>query len=208
MALIDRDAAIEALPAMSEFRPIMLEAWDEWLHLPAKFRSKMSPSARAMAVHDLIIDSATRRLSGFARVFDKAGLKLFVFDDAICMRFKKHDEDLASRNQPTQQVKDFLGQQQLEGVPAIHNLEAGYILDSSETTIVSTNLVCPNGRRNRPFWHVELRDEGYQCEVTDIFDRSKPAEEEQDTQPGSRWKSRESGIVIPFKRIVKPDDQS
>ena len=209
MPLIEQDVAVEALPAMAEFRPIMLEAWAEWLDLPASFRSKMSASARAFSVHDLMVDFAIRRLSRFARVWDKAGLKLFVFADTISIRIKKHDEDLASRNQPTRQVKALLGQQPLDGVPAVHHLEMGYVLDASQTAISSTNLVCPNGHGNRPFWHIELKDEGYQVEVTDLFDRSRSAQDETETESdsGSRWKKRESGIVIPFKRTVDPDGQ-
>lgn len=208
MALIERDDAIEALPEIAEFRPIFLEAWNEWLEQPAKFRSKMTTGARATVVHDLVVEAAARTLGSTTRIVDKSGLKLFVFGQ-ICVRFKKHDADLASRNQPTQQVKDFLGQEQLDGVPAIYNLEAGYVLDASETAVVATNLVCPNGHRNRPYWSIELQDEGYQFDVTDLFDRSRPAPQgEPEESSGSRWKSRESGIVIPFKRIVKPDDQS
>ena len=194
-------------PAMAEFRPIMLEAWNEWMALPAGFRAKMTPSARAFAVHDLMVDAAIRSLTEMARILDKSGLKLFVFEDTIAIRIKKHDDDLASRNQPTRQVKDFLGQRQLDGVPAVHHLEMGYVLDPSQTEITSTNLVCPNGHGNRPYWHIELQDEGYQVEVTDLFDRSRNEQEEPESETGARWKQRDSGVVIPFKRIVKPDGQ-
>lgn len=208
MSLIERDVAIDALPSMAEFRPIMLEAWAEWMELPAIYRSKMTASARAFSVHDLMVDLAVRRLSPFASIFDRAGLKLFVFADTISIRIKKHDEDLASRNQPTKQVKAFLGQQQLNGVPAVHNLEMGYVLDPSQTAIASTNLVCPNGHGNRPYWHIELKDEGYQFDVTDLFDRGHNTQDGTDSDSGSRWKKRESGIVIPFKRTADTDDQS
>jgi hypothetical protein len=204
MALIEREAAIDALPQLSEFRPILLEAWEEWLEQPPRFRSKMTGSARATIVHDLIVDRASRRLGQLARLFDKAALKLFVFEERICVRFKKHDQDLSSRNQPTQQVKDFLGQRPLEGIPAVHHLEVGYVLDASETQVVSTNLICPNGHKNRPYWHVELKDEGYQCEVTDLFDQGVPPEDHERVETGARWKTRDSGVVIPFKPIVKP----
>lgn len=204
MALIEREAAIDALACMAEFRPILLEAWEEWLEQPAKFRVKMTGGARATIVHDLIVGIASHRLSGVARVFDKAALKLFVFGEQICIRFKKHDQELAPRNQPTKQVMDFLGQRPLDGVPAVHHLEVGYVLDPSETQVVSTNMVCPNGHKNRPYWHVELKDEGYQCDVTDLFDSGLPPDGDSHSEEGSKWKSRESGVVIPFTRIVKP----
>jgi hypothetical protein len=210
MPLIERDVAVDALPVLAEFRPIMLDAWAEWMELPASFRSRVTASARAFSVHDLMVDLAARRLSAFARIIDKTGLKLFVFADTISIRIKKHDEDLTSRNQPTEQVKALLDQQQLEGVPAVHHLEMGYVLDPSQTAIASTNLVCPNGRGNRPYWHIELKDEGYQFQATDLFDRSRNAQQESESVSGagSRWKKRESGIVIPFKRTVDPDGQS
>ncbi|MFZ5635613.1 MAG: hypothetical protein ACOY82_03400 [Pseudomonadota bacterium] len=204
MPLIERDSALDALPEISEIRPVFLESWDQWMAQPPEFRSKMTPTARAAVVHDLVIDNAARVFASTARIFDKSGLKLFVFGD-ICLRFKKHDRDLASRNQPTKQVKDFMGQRALDGVPAVYNLEAGYVLDPTETEIESTNLVCPKGHMNRPYWSVELHDEGYQFEVADLFDQSnKPAPvDDSEESNGSRWRTRPSGIVIPFKRIVK-----
>lgn len=206
MPLIERDIAINALPTLSEFRPVMLEGWKEWLRQPPKFRSKMTSSARASIVHDLMVDAAARRFVDHAKLIDKSGLKLFVFNDFICVRIKKHDEELLSKNQPTLQVRNFLGQQQIEGVPSIYNLEMGYILDASQTEIIATNLICPNGYRNRPYWCVELKDEGYLYNVTDIFDPAYSSEGEERTESGARWKTRESGVVIPFKRILKSDD--
>jgi hypothetical protein len=203
MPLIERDAAIDALSEISEIRPIFMESWKQWLEQPAGFRSKMTPTARAAVVHDLVIDNAAKKFASSAHIVDKSGLKLFVFGD-ICLRFKKHDRDLASRNQPTKQVKDFMGQRVLDGVPAVYNLEAGYVLDETETEIEATNLVCPKGHKNRPYWAIELHNEGYKCEVTDLFDKSKPTPSDgSEESNGSRWKTRPSGIVIPFKRIVK-----
>lgn len=207
MPLIEREEAIETLPEMAEFRPIMMEAWGEWMNLPASFRAKMTPSARAFGVHDLMVDLAARRLADSARIIDKAGLKLFLFRDIISVRIKKHDDELVSRNQPTSQVRALLAQECLDGVQAVHHLEMGYVLDRSQTEIVATNLVCPKGRSKAPYWHIELKDEGYQFEVTDLFDNFPIPDSNDQPEATSRWKKRDSSVVIPFKRIVKPNDQ-
>ncbi len=193
-SLPDRNTVLDELSELSELRPAMVEAWDRWGALSPEFRVDMNDSARATIIQRLIVSAALKRLPT-ANVHIKAHLVIFAVGN-YAIRFKKLDEELISRNQDTTQVRQFMGQIALEGIPTTHNLEAGYVLNPLGTEIASTNLVCPNGYKNPPYWNIELHDVGYELsEVQDLFaDRSEPREEEK----GARWKSRESGVIIPF----------
>lgn len=194
MQLIEHTSAIQELsPYLRLIRDSMTGGWEMFTGLPSKYRIAMSPSARAHVVHDFTIDCASKILTA-ARIFDKATLKLFVFD-SICLRFKKFDGLLTSRNQPTSQVKAFRGQQQLDGVTGVHNLEAGYTLDEFEQSISSLHIVCPNGRTN--YWEMELLEEGISTPVVDMF-----SDTSEDVDPGSkpvRYRRKKSGVIIPFE---------
>lgn len=197
-----RNKVIDDLPELSVLRTIMLESWHRWMtEIPPVTRIDLCDSARAFVVHSFIKAAAIKHFGSTAKPFDKSKLKLFVIGE-YAIRFKKHDAELVSRNQETKQVKNFMQQLPLTGVPATFNLEAGYVLDSAGTEIISTNLVCPNGYKNRPYWHVELHDDGYELsDIEDLFPEN-PLPEDADT--GARWKRRDSGVVIPFTRTKKP----
>lgn len=198
-SLPSRDQVLDELPEMSEFRPIMTEAWQRWQdEIKPETKIDLTDSTRAFAVHNFIVAIAAKRLDGAATLHDKSKLKLFTIRN-YAIRFKKHDNDLISSNAETKQVKRYMGQMQLSGIPATFNLEVGYVLDPLGTNIVSTNLVCPNGYKNQPYWHIELHDDGYELsDVVDLFEPNDPppVNEEQ----GARWRRRDSGVIIPFTR--------
>ena len=203
--LPEREKVAADLPEMAEFRPAMLDAWNRWRALDAKARVDLTGSARAIIMHDFIIAEVAKRLGDTATLHDKAFLKVFAIR-GYSIRFKKHDVELVSRNQETKQVRAFMGQMPLDGIPTMYNLEVGYVLDGLGTEVVSTNLVCPNGYGNQPYWHIELHDEGYEFgEERDLFPLEPGPEHEQEER-GARWKRRESGVIIPFERISKRRD--
>lgn len=205
MSLLEHDDAVLALGEyFPEIRASIVDGWRGWTGLPDKQRAEATPGTRAAFVHDLIVAAACRRIPS-APVMDSAGLKLFIFSGAIAIRFKKLDDGLCTRNQPTRQSIGFNGQQELEGIPAKHNLNAGYVLDPLEVAIVSIHLVCPNG--DKPYWAIELHEAGYECKVLDLFEHdgnhnnSVPGDE-----PGpARWRRKESGVIVPFDRHVRDD---
>ena len=202
--LPSRDQVLDELPEISELRPIMLRAWERWVdEIGPGTRKDLTDSTRAFMVHDFIVTEAVRSLDGIAKVHDKSALRLFTIRN-YALRFKKLDNELMSRNQETSQVKAFMGQLPLDGIPAVHNLEVGYVLDRLGTEVVSTNVVCPNGYKNPPHWHIELHDEGY--ELSDVIDMfpDGPSPNQMDTlEYGAQWKRRESGVIIPFSRNNK-----
>lgn len=201
-SLPSRDMVLDELPEMAEFRPIMLEAWQRWQdEIDPATKIDLTDSTRAFAVHNFIVAGAAKRLDGVAITHNKAKLRLFAIRNYL-IRFKKHDADLISSNVETRQVKRFMSQMPLSGIPTMFNLEAGYVLDALGTKIVSTNLVCPNGFKNQPYWHIELHDDGYELsEVVDLFDSPDAGAAAVDTEEqGSRWRRRDSGVIIPFAR--------
>jgi len=194
MALVEHSTAIQELnPYLELIRDSMVGGWAMWDELPSKHRVAMSSSARAIVVHDFTIECASKLLTD-AKVFDISALKLFVFNNKFSLRFKKFDGSLSSRNQPTQQVRSFRSQEQLPGVPAMHNLEAGYVLDGLGQNISSLHVVCPNGSSN--YWGLELLEEGVSTAFVDMFDASN-----NEADPGSepaKYRIKKSGVIIPF----------
>lgn len=202
--LPDREKVIADLSELPDFRPAILAAWERWRKRDPRELLDLNDSARAMMVHCFIVAEAAKRLAGRAQRHDKAGLVVFAIRD-YSIRFKKLDAQLVSRNQETEQVKAYMQQRQLDGIPTLWNLEVGYVLDKIGIEVASTNLVCPNGYKNEPYWHIELHDEGYQLgEIQDLF---APENQPDDSEPlRAQWKRRDSGVIIPFNRKSKSDD--
>ncbi len=201
--LPNRDQVVADLPELADIRPAIVAAWNRWAKFDPADKKDITDSARAAVVHSFIISEATKNLGGAATVYNRYGLVVFEIR-GYAIRFKKHDEQLLSRNQETRQVRDFMGQQPLEGVPSVWNLEAGYVLDRIGSSIVSTNVVCPNGFKNEPYWHIELHEQGY--ELSAVHDLFAPENQPEQGEPqGSRWRRRDSGVIIPFSRGRKID---
>lgn len=204
MSLIAVEEAKQKMePRFAGIRSSILDGWSEWLAMPAKQRAELTSRSRASNVHDFIVAAACRHLTD-AQVMDKSDLKLFVFDESICLRFKKFNDELCTSNQPTKQVELFRRQRPLDGVPAKHNLEAGYVLDSAELSIRGIHLVCPNG--NKPYWAIDLLDDDYGSPIVDLFGPDgggAPEGEPGSEEKPSRYRRKDSGVVVPFKQDDK-----
>lgn len=172
MALIERDEALAILGEhLGPFYRFIDGAWDDYGKYPLDLRIEHSARSRASLVHDHIVARATRYATNATsvRVADVNGLHLFVFEARIAIRFKKLDELLRTRNQPTQQVQRFKAQMELPGIEASHNLEAGYILSEDQQQISAVHLLCPSG--TGVYWDV-LLTEGTQIGIVqDLFER-------------------------------------
>ena len=196
MKLIEHTSALEILGSnLKLIRESMVGGWNMWKKMPAEHRMALGANARASVIHDFTIDCASKLLTD-AKIFDKSYLKLFVFSNIICLRFKKFDTLLNSSNQPTSQVKAFRSQEQLDGLPTIHNLEAGYTVNEIEQSIIGFHIVCPNGKSN--YWEMELLEVGVTTPVVDLFNEEDLANEP-DSEP-VRYRRKKSGIVISFEK--------
>jgi len=200
MALVNHSTAIQEMNSyLSLIRSSLLGGWAMWEELPDRHRMAMNPSARAAAVHSFIIDCASRMLLE-ADVFDLSTLKLFVLKNKYSLRFKKFDGYLISKNQPTSQVESYRKQEQLPGVPSLHNLEAGYVLDELGQKVLSTHIVCPNGKSN--YWAMELKEDGVSEIFVDMFDN---VENDSNSEQPAKFRRKKSGIIVPFE---SKDDHS
>lgn len=195
MPLIDHDEAINKLtPHFGNIYQSIEDGWKEWKKLPPSLHAKASARSRASLVHDFIVDNAAKRID--AKIFSPFELKLFVLSGYISLRFKKFNGLLKSCNQQTAQVKKFRNQELLDGIPAIHNIEAGYVLDEMEQNIDSVHLVCPNGREN--YWQIQLNGNGAMTTIhTDIFDTQNNIDEQ---EPPATFRRKKSGVIVPIRK--------
>jgi len=119
-----------------------------------------NPTTKASIIHDhQVARAATYAFKNSifgTRFLDYSKLKILLIGDKFAIRFKKLNLDKKSSNQPTKQVKDFLSQETLSGIPVTHNLEAGYVVTGDESDGISIYLTCPSGHKTNPHWHVEL----------------------------------------------------
>jgi len=196
MSLVEQQDVIEAIgDRLSPIRESMRMGWAEWLDMSERHRAALIRRARSDVVHDFIVEHASRLLPD-AVIFDCAQLKLFVFHSRFALRFKKLDRKLRTSNQPTGQVKDFRRQQPIQMVPAVHNLEAGYVLDKTGHGIESLHLVCPNGPR--VYWDIELTTDVVSRGTVDLFPVADV--DEDDTSPPIRFQTKKNDLILPFPR--------
>jgi len=194
MALIGREEAIDALSKhLPAFYQVVMGAWNDYMSYPIEKRIVHSPRSRASLIHDHMIDRATKYAirETDVHIIERSKLYLFVFGDNIAIRFKKFDEKLEPRNQPSNQVYKFRHQEQLPGVRAAHNLEAGYILADDEQSVRAIHLVCPTG--NKPHWEILLTEETQTTMVEDLFSNKVP---EKDETGGAKVVPRRKATII------------
>ena len=189
----------EAMDMLDEHIPhiqdSIVSGWGRWKSLPADVRVDATPRSRASIVHDFIVSHAAKKMN--AKVHDYSDMKLFLLGNKVALRFKKLDGNLLSRNQPTGQVRDFRAQGSLSGIPSLHNLEAGYILDDLDQEIDGIHIVCPNGKSN--YWSVSIGEGEIRATDDDLFSDSR-LNQDDDIKPASyKRKEKDSGIIVPFK---------
>jgi len=195
MGLVSRQEMVDDIgDRLPGIRQAMDGAWEKWQAAPAEFKLGLSRRCRSDLIHDWTVLEASGLLND-ADVFDKSQLKLFVFDQRYALRFKKLDRDLHPRNQPSAQVAAFRSQRPIYGVPAIHNLEAGYVASGDGQKIESYHLVCPNGAG--VYWSLELEATQAIFSPPDLF------EDETDDSP-AKFGRKKTDVIVPFK---KKDEQ-
>jgi hypothetical protein len=172
-------------------------AWQDYLTYPIDKRIVHSLRSRASLVHDHMVDRATKyaAIEDDVRVVNVGGLYLFVVGGKMAIRLKKFDKELKTRNQPTGQVDRFKGQEQLPGVEAAHNLEAGYILSADAQSLAAVHLVCPSG--TGIYWDILLTAQSQTSVIEDLFAK-KIANDVADE--GAKVRRREIAKIVQIKR--------
>lgn len=154
----------EAHSALSDHFPrlwsVVDGGWRDYeVKIPADVKALASARSRASLVHDFMIKRAHDMADACngVQVVKHRLMSTLVFQSAqgfIAMRLKKLDEDGISRNNPTKQVLDFRNQIEIPAIAAHYHLEIGYILNKTQDSISSIELVCPSG--NKVYWMAEV----------------------------------------------------
>jgi hypothetical protein len=198
MALIEQHDAISILENhLSALYGVIDGAWSDYQSYPIDKRIVHTPRSRASLVHDHMIDRAAKYAAKEhgVKIIEVRGLYVFVFGEQIAVRFKKFDEELKTRNQPSGQVQRFKNQMQLPGVLSAHNLESGYILSEDAQSLSAVHLVCPSG--TGIYWDILLTDQAQTGVVQDLFAKKLDNDE---SNEGAKVKRRESAKIITIKK--------
>lgn len=176
---------VELSPHMEALRRILIGGVEDYFdQYSDAVRTVHCPTTKAGIIHDHQVARASNysvMSSGLAKLLDFSGL--WILSIGRCaIRFKKFNEDLISRNQPTKQVEDFRRQQPLPGLPQTVNLECGYRLDAAGTSVAGTWLVQPSGRGVK--WQHEIVESGVKPVVENLFEYMDK-EEEADGESGA-----------------------
>lgn len=138
------------------------EGWRRYQEDVAPLYSRPSPSFRANAVHELIIDEVRARFSDVPKteILERSRLDRFLLhvDPDVLLQFKKLDADLRTKNYPTRRSRDFQAQVPLMELPNAHRLTVGYQLNSAATELTSVLVTYPLSSGS-PRWWYELEAE-------------------------------------------------
>lgn len=174
--LIDFETAYKAmLPYFDPIWRAVNGSWKDWHdEVSPRARALASSGGRAYMVNDFMRARARRMAEEDLTVTAIIRKQMFVlvfappdFPGCIGVRFKKLDMDGLSKNQPTDQVKEYRDQLMLPGVDADYHLEAGYVLDRFGSAITSIDLVCPSGEGT--YWKAEIIPNNAAQSVASLF---------------------------------------
>jgi hypothetical protein len=148
LATITYTAAFTLLgPYLPVVRNCVEGGWDDYRTLyDAHLRAIHDSTTRANIVNNHI----TQRLRQVAvpgsgmMVIDQNHLSLLsVASGSALIRMKKLNMGAISRTYPTKQARRFARQLPLDGIPEVPRFDAGYVLDSLETTIIRIFVAQP-----------------------------------------------------------------
>jgi hypothetical protein len=201
MRIVTQAQALEDLkhhfPAFYEFAT---GAWDDCRNLPTKDLSVFTFRTKSSAIHDYMVARAAVHCETVEdmKPFKKNGMKGILVAGKYAIRFKKLDEDGRSKNQPTQQVKQFRSQIQLEGIEAEHHLELGYVTNAFQTEVLDVRLVCPSGELSNA-WAESIGESVCSPVIEDIFAEFQDSEIGE-TEIAPKGVEEKEGKVIPFRK--------
>jgi len=209
MAFISEVEAQEQLgKTIDDIWNIVRSGYEDYVNLyDEKTRLLHCSTTRASIIHDHQVARASSyalEKSAFGtKLLELSKLKILLIHDKFAIRFKKLNVEKQSSNQPTQQVKTFLSQQVLDGMPVTHNLEAGYIqsLDSNEIEVF---LTYPSGHKTNPHWNIQLFGDGsIKTEDRGLFDSSDAA---YSTDEAANIVPKKSSNVIQIGKVKEDEN--
>lgn len=202
MPIISQAKALEDLsPHFGPFYELATGAWEDCRNLPFKDLAIFTFRTKSSAVHDYMVARAAiyAELVEGVRPFTKNLMKGIVVKGmhaVYAIRFKKLDEEGKSKSLPTQQVKAYRNQVQLEGIDAQCHLELGYITNPLRTQVLDVRLVCPSGEVSNA-WATSINETTVKPVVEDIFETWYDSEVEP-AAVGPKRDEKKDGVVIQF----------
>jgi len=165
-------ALTDALPLLQpheqRITTIVRDAWASLMAYPKEKLMVLDSTARANIVSCEMRFRATAYFEGLGvPVHHHNRALLFVLGDRLALRFKKLDDELHSKNIPTQQVAAFRGQMPLMGIGDVSFIDVGYVLDRDQVNVERICAVCPNGEEN--FWEYDLMSGTDVTKVQNLF---------------------------------------
>lgn len=135
-------------PFHDELHGCVAAAWRRWKDDFAPRLQLPYLRCRANVIYDLMIEEARKRFSGSPEVtiIEDAQRALLGIGDLV-LRFKKVDDQLHTRNYPTQGALQFDGQLRLPGIPRGTRVTVGYRIDELQQKLSAVFVILAVGRR-------------------------------------------------------------
>jgi hypothetical protein len=189
---IQQDEVQAALAAdLTQLRGLVLRAADIYQgDYPAHLR-------RSHLIHDHFVDLAAHYAENRSDV-DLVEVNQFwilVYRAGYALSFKKLRRGRRSSGRLTGQRRRFRGQEALDGLPRMVNLELGYRTDI-QGQVKDIFVVCPSGD-DANMWEFRLDESGAVPNVVSLFGKKQPA-----LQPDA------GGTTISSKRSKRNETQS
>jgi hypothetical protein len=135
-------------PDLASYESQLLEIVNRGLGLYVErygsLRGTQSLRSQASNINDCLVEEATSALPQF--IFRRLNLFLLRIGN-YQIKLKKLDENLCTRNHPTQMVFDFLRQLRLFNSEPMINLHLGYQVNGIDLRNSAIYLTKPNGRK-------------------------------------------------------------
>lgn len=190
-------------------RQLIQAGWDDYLGDYSEHQRLVihDSTARANIVHCHQMARASAyaaRSSGAARIAVVKRLRVLVLGGQCAVRIKKFDPCLNPSNLPTRQVRAFNNQQPLDGLPQTLNLDAGYLLNKTETEIQSIYVVCRN--KGVIVWKKLLTGLGAITNIEDLFEERQKQAPPDKSGEGVTLR-RKGASVTPIKKTSDEDSR-
>lgn len=152
--------ASERIAQLPLVKQCIENAWDNYTKLYSPdLRTRHTARSRASLIHDEIVLEAEVLFDNVVGVrFERRGHAFFVYiGQRLVIRFKKFGPSLSVSGIPTQQHLSLINQQfTLPDFGEMMTIHAGYKLNTLETALEGTYVVCPRGYGKH--WFLNLKD--------------------------------------------------
>ena len=152
--------ASERISQLPLIKQCIESGWDNYTKLYSPdLRARHSARTRASLINDEIVLEAEVLFANVPGIrFEKRGNAFFAYvGQRMVIRFKKFGPNLSVSGIPTQQHLSLINQQfTLPDFGEMMTIHAGYKLNTLETALEGTYVVCPRGHGKH--WFLNLKD--------------------------------------------------